>query len=181
MNTQRHIQRHILTALIAILWIGTVNLQAQELREMQPLESADFECLQSLDCIQNSRSLESKGWSFVFDETVDDLAGELTARMNGENIYFFAVYDEDGSLIRSTYRRIDAALPQCLHRYHAENGNQGWRITGSEMTIRNFDLSTIKYKVTLESESSSRSEVYDSDFISDVHRMYEGMAELCVI
>ncbi|PWN06513.1 hypothetical protein [Rhodohalobacter mucosus] len=173
--------RHVLTALVAFLMLGTIDLHAQELREMQPLEADDFECLQSLDCIQNSQSLKSKGWSFIFDETVDAFANERTAYMKGENIYFFAMYDKKGNLIRSTYRRKDVALPRCLHRYHAETADEGSRIAGSEMTMKDFDPSTIKYKVMLESGTSSRSEVYDSDFISDVHREYEGVAELCMI
>jgi hypothetical protein len=175
------ITQAIILTLVAFLMLGAYDSDAQQLREMQPLEDQDFECLKSLDCVQESQSLKSKGWSFIFDETVDAFANELTAHMKGENIYFFAVYDKEGNLVRSTYRRVDVALPKCLHRYHAENGNAGWRITGSEMTMKDFDPSTIKYKVMLESESSARSEVYDSDFISDVHMRYEGVAELCMI
>jgi hypothetical protein len=49
------------------------------------------------------------------------------------------------------------------------------------MVVRDFDPSTIKYKVMLESETSARSEVYDFDLISDLHSSYEGMAELCLL
>jgi len=176
-----NINRPLISTLVAFLMLGTIDSNAQELREMQPLESADFECLQSLDCIQNSQSLESKGWSFTFDETVDAFANERTAYMKGENIYFFAMYDKKGNLIRSTYRRKNVALPKCLHRYHAETANEGSRIAGSEMTMKNFDPSTIKYKVVMESETSVRSKVYDVDFISDLHRTYEGVAEICML
>lgn len=176
-----NINRSLISTLFAFLILGTFDSNAQQLREMQALEAHDFECLRSLDCVQNSQSLKSKGWAFIFDETVDEFAKELTARMKGENIYFLAIYDKEGKLIKSTYRRKDVALPGCLLTFHTEDKHEGWRITGSEMVVRDFDPSTIKYKVKLESETSARSEEYDFDFISNLHSSYESEAELCML
>lgn len=176
-----NIYRPFISALFALFMLSTFDSNAQQPREMYPLEVHDFECLRSLDCVQNSQSLKSKGWSFIFDETVDDFAKELTAQMKGENIYLYAIYDKEGKLIKSTYKRKDAALPKCLLTHHTEDNYNGWRITGSEMVVRDFDPSTIKYKVMLESETSARSEIYDFDLISDLHSSYEGMAELCLL
>jgi hypothetical protein len=159
------------------LHFGTNDSNAQQVREMQPLEALDFECLQSLECVQSSQSLKSKGWSFIFDETVDEYARELTAIMKSENIFFFAIYDHEGYVIRSDYKRNNSALPLCLLAYLAEGDYKGWQITGSELEIRDFDPATVKYKVILENKTSAKSEVYDYDFIESLHLKHEDLAQ----
>jgi hypothetical protein len=156
----------IATLLISLSW--TVLTSAQQMRELRPLSAQDFKCLQSLECIQNSESLKAKGWSFVFDNTVEKFAQELTAKMEGKNISFFAVYDKQGKLIESEYKRFNIALPSELLSYLAENNNDKWLLTGSEMIMQNFDESTIYYNVTLEKQSQIRSESYDMAFINTI-------------
>lgn len=150
---------------------------AQQLREMQPLEVHDFECLQSLECVQKSHSLKSKGWAFVFDNTADEYHGELTAHMKGENIFFYAVYDKEGNLMRSHYKRKEVALPRCLLAHITENNSGKWRISDSQMILKNFDPATVKYKVMLESNTSERSEVYDFEFVNRLHVQHEGLVK----
>lgn len=171
----------LLSILFNLLVFGALDGIAQQLREMQPLDPHDFECLQSLECVQDSKSLESKGWSFIFDETVDEYARELTARMKGENISFFAIYDKQGHLIRSNYKRQNIALPKCLLAYLTEGNYKDWQVIGSEMKMKDFDPSSVTYKVVLKNKTSDTSEVFDFDFINDLHLKYEGLAELCLI
>lgn len=154
---------------------------AQEVREMQPLSIQDFKCLQSLECAQNSQSLKSKGWVFVFDETVDEYTRELTAKMKGEKVYFFAIYDEQGIVIRSKYKLENTALPSCILRYLAENNDMGWRIAGTKMEVKDFEPFSIKYIVMLENGTSNKSEVYNFEFINDLHFKYKELAESCFL
>lgn len=163
------------------LLISALDSKAQQVREMHPLDVQDFKCLQSLECVQNSQSLKSKGWVFIFDETVDEFARELTARMKGENVSFFALYDKQGHLIRSTYKQRNVALPKCLLSYLTEGNYEEWQITGSEMVLKDFDPTSIKYKVMLENHTSATSEVYDFEFINDLHLKYEGLATYCLL
>lgn len=74
--------------LISFLLLYVLDSNAQQTREMRPLDNYDFECLQSLECVQNSRSLKEKGWTFIFDETEDEFAQEFRASMKGEHISF---------------------------------------------------------------------------------------------
>jgi len=150
---------------------------AQQNRELQPLESDDFECLQSIECIQDSRSLKDKGWLFVFDETVDEFQRELTASMKGENISLIAIYDEYGYLIRSEYKRKNVALPASLLSHLFEGSYKGWQLNGTELVMKNFDPATIKYKVVLENSTSTKSEVYDFEFISELNSEYEELTK----
>lgn len=171
----------LLLVIFTFLVLGALDSKAQQLREMQPLEVQDFKCLQSLECVQSSQNLKSKGWFFIFDETVDEYARELTARMKGENVSFFALYDKEGHLIRSTYKQRNVALPKCLLSYLTEGNYEEWQITGSEMVLKDFDPATIKYKVMLENHTSATSEVYDFEFINDLHLKYQDLATFCLL
>lgn len=171
----------LLSVIFTFLILGALDSKAQQVREMHPLDVQDFKCLQSLECVQNSQSLKNKGWLFIYDETVDEFARELTARMKGETLSFFALYDKQGHLIRSNYKRNNVALPKCLLSYLTEGNYKGWQITGSEMVLKDFDPTSIKYKVMLENHTSATSEVYDFEFINDLHLKYEGMATFCLL
>ena len=163
--------------IIPYLLLGALDSKAQQTREMQSLEDHDFQCLKSLQCAQNSRSLQEKGWAFVFDETVDESARELTARMKGEDIYFYAVYDEEGDVIRSIYKQTDVALPNCLLANLTEGSYRGWQITGSEMVMKDFETSSVKYKVKLQNKTSATSEIFDFDYLNNLHLKHEVLAK----
>ena len=158
----------ILTLTVLLLLLSSIQISAQHTRELRPLEASDFKCLQSLECIRGSESLKVKGWSFVFDDTVEKFAQELTAKMEGENISFFAVYDKEGDLIKSVYTRKNVALPANLLSYLAENNDKGWKLAGTEMIMNNFDESTIVYNVELENHTISESRNYDLAYINDI-------------
>jgi len=166
----------LLSTIFSLLLFGPLNTNAQQMREMKPLKVQDFKCLQSLECVQSSQHLKSKGWTFVFDDTVDKFARELTARMKGEHVYFHAIYDEKGNLIRSNYKLENAALPSCLLKHLAEGTYKGWQIAGSRLVVKNFDPASLKYKVILKNKASTKSVVYDNEFINDLHLKYEGLA-----
>jgi hypothetical protein len=170
-----------ITQIIFLFFFISVDSYSQQTRELLPLDNQDFKCLQSIECIENSQSLKQKGWSFIYDKTVDEFTRELTAIMKGENIYFFAIYDIEGSLIRSTYKRKNVPLPSCLLTYFSQGNYKEWQITGSEMVIRDFDPATINYKVELKNKKSSTSEKYDFDFISGLHLKYEKLARHCML
>ena len=165
--------------IFSLFFFSALDSHAQQAREMQPLEVHDFECLRSLDCVQSSQSLRSKGWSFIFDDTVDEFAPELTARMEGENISFLAIYDKQGNMIKSKYERVDMALPRCLLAYLTQDNYKGWKIAGSEMVMQDFDPASVRYKVMLENSTSEKSEVFDSEFINELHLKHEGLAKYC--
>ena len=167
----------LLLIVFFFLSIGVIDSNAQQFREMQPLEAHDFECLQSLQCVENSESLKNKGWAFVFDDTVDEFSKELTAKMKGSGLSFFAKYDELGNLIRSKYKRKNVALPPCLLKHLVEGSYKGWQITSSEMVIRDFDTTSIRYKVLLKNKRATKSEIYDVEFINGLHLGYEGLAK----
>jgi len=146
--------------------ICNLKSNAQQTRKMHPLDDNDFECLKSLKCAQNSRSLKEKGWTFVFDESVDEFTQEFRASMKGENISFFALYDKQGYLVRSEYKRKDAALPTPLLTHLFQSNYKGLKLTGTEFVMKDFDPATIKYKVVLEDETSTVTDAFDIDFIA---------------
>jgi len=167
----------LLSTIFPLLLLGTLDSKAQQMREMKPLDVQDFKCLQSLECVQSSQSLKSKGWTLVFDDTVDQFARELTARMKSEHVSFHAIYDELGNLIRSNYKLENAALPACLLKHLAEGDYKGWQIESSRLAVKNFDPASVKYKVMLKNKASTKSEVYDFAFINDLHLKYDGLAK----
>lgn len=167
----------ILSTVILLLLLPAVQLSAQSNREMRPLDAHDFKCLQSLECIQSSESLKAKGWSFIFDDSVEKFAQELTATMEGKNISFFAIYDKDGILIESVYKRKNIALPALLLAHLAETEMENSRLTSTEMVMKNFDASTISYNVVLERNSSLESKTFDMAFINSIHLNTNNFAE----
>ncbi|TVQ68093.1 MAG: hypothetical protein EA360_00680 [Balneolaceae bacterium] len=153
-------------SLTLIIKIFSVSLPyAQDTRTLLPLDAKDFQCLKSVDCIKNSESLKEKGWSFIFDDTVENFPQELTAKMDGENVSFFAIYNKEGDLIRSEYKRKNMSLPTSLFAYLADNSQDGWILTGTQMVMYNFDESTVTYEVFLQNGSSSESMNFDIAFI----------------
>ena len=167
----------LLISISVFLFCNTLNISAQQIREMQPLDSQDFECLKSLHCIKSNQEIRDKGWSFIFDETVPESSGELTARMKSENVSFYAVYDENGNLIRSTYKRNNVALPAYLLAYIFRDNSNGWKITGAEMSVNNCDPASIKYEVHLESPESSIVNVYDYEFLNEIRLNRDSFTE----
>lgn len=159
------------------LLLGALESKAQQTRVMRPLDDNDFECLKSLECVQNSPSLKEKGWKFVFDESVDDFTQEFRARMKGKDISFFALYDKQGYLIRSEYKRKDVALPTSLLTHLLQSNNKGLKLTGTELVMKDFDPATIKYKVIMENKTSKVSEEYDIYFITDLDSKYERLTK----
>jgi hypothetical protein len=106
---------------------------------------------------------------------VDEYARELTARMKGENVSFFALYDKQGEVIRSDYQRKNVALPTCLLAYLIEGEYQDWQITDSEMEMKDFDPKTIQYHVLLENGRSKKTAVFDFEFISKLHARHQDL------
>ena len=171
------ITRILLSIIFSFLLFGALESKAQQTREMRPLGDNDLECLKSLVCAQNSHSLKSKGWSFIFDETVDEFAREFRASMKGKNVSLFALYDKEGFLIRSDYKRKNVALPKCLLSYLTESKYKDWQITGSEMKMKDFDPASVRYKVKLENKVVIVHEEYDYEFINDLNLRYEGLTK----
>lgn len=149
-----------------LLLICTLKSIAQQTREIHPLDDNDFECLKSLECAQNNQSLKKKGWAFVFDESVDEFTQEFRASMKGKNISFFALYDKQGYLVRSEYKRKDAALPTPLLTHLSQSNYKDLKLAGTELVMKDFDPATIKYKVVFEDETSTVTDAFDIDFIA---------------
>jgi len=154
-----------------------INVKAQELRKLEPLDKGDFKCLQSIQCIQNSSTLKAKGWKFIFDRTVEKFPQELTARMKGENISFFAIYDKKGNLIKSKYKRTDVPLPPSFLVYLTQQKYKGWQIAATEFTMENFDTSLVTYRVLLKREKSKLTKEYDQEFVNKIDRKFKSIAE----
>ena len=170
------ITQKVLLLVVPVMTFVAPAGEAQEMREMQALEVIDYECLRSLDCAQSSQSLKAKGWAFIYDDTVDENAGKLTARMVGENVYFFAIYDEQGKVVKSTYQRDGIALPRSLLSYFTQSRYKGWQITGTEMVMTNFDPNSKIYRVTIQNKSSVKSIIIDTEFIKQLHEKGKGLA-----
>ncbi len=169
--------RSILSLTLLLLFLSANQLYSQETRTLQPLDTQDFECLKTLDCIQSSERLKEKGWSFILDDTVEKFAQELTAKMEGENVSFFAIYNKEGHLVRSVYKRKNISLPPSLLVYLAENNPEGLTLTGTTMTMHNFDESTITYDVVLQNGTSVESKNYDIAFVEELSK-YQGLRDL---
>lgn len=169
--------QRLLSIIFFFLLFGALESKAQQTREMRPLADNDFECLKSLECAQNSPSLKEKGWRFIFDESVDGFTQEFRAIMKGENISFFALYDKQGYLVRSEYKRKDVALPTPLLTHLFQSNYKDLKLIGTELVMKDFDPATVKYKVVLENNAVTMVEKYDYEFINDLHLQYEGLTK----
>lgn len=155
---------------LTVLFTGE-NLFAQQTeRQMVPLSEEDFECFQQISCLAGSEELQDKGWFFHFDETITDYPQERTARMQGFNIDLTARYDKDGNLLRGMYRRKDAALPPVLLAYLTGEEFSGWKMTGNEVTIRNFNITSAVYNIIMESENAEKTVTFTHSDVMDMKR-----------
>ncbi len=170
----------LIIASLLVLCVMVFEAKTQQLREMQSLAQQDFECLQSLDCAQTNPILEEKGWTFVFDETVDDFAKELTASMKSEQVNLNAIYDRHGNLIRARYKRYNVSLPKCLLIHFSLDQYEEWKIAESELWIKDFDPVSARYKVKLINNTAETYEEFDYDMIAELHDKYEGPIKLCL-
>lgn len=166
-----------LSLTLLLLLLSAIQINAQNNRTLLPLDAQDFKCMKTLDCVQSSESLKDKGWSYIFDDSVEKFAQELTAMMEGENVSFFAVYDKEGYLIKSVYKRKNMSLPPSLLVYLVENNPEGLKLTGTSMTMHNFDESTITYEVVLQNGFATESKNYDIAYIEELTE-YQGLRDL---
>jgi hypothetical protein len=164
-----------------LLSMMSFDAKSQHLRELKPLAHHDFECLQSLDCAQNSTSLTDKGWAFIPDHTVEPLTREFTASMKSDDVRLQAKYDQEGNLIRARYTRYNVALPKCLLIHLSLDHYSEWQISESEFIIKDFNPSTAQYKVKLINENAETLEEFDYQMITELHERYEGQAEFCLL
>lgn len=142
---------------LSLLFTNANLLARQAEHQIVPLSEADYECFQRLSCIAESEELREKGWFVTFDETIlEDIPQERTARLKGDNIAVSAKYDREGKLIRAIYERKDAALPRVLLAHIAGEDFAGWRMTGNEITIRDFDQSTALYTIVFSNGSEQK-------------------------
>lgn len=165
------------------LLLSMISFEAtsQHLRELKPLAHQDFKCLQSIHCAQNSLSLTDKGWAFILDSTVDPLTREFTASMKSDDVRLQAKYDQEGNLIRAHYKRHNVALPKCLLIHLSGDHYSVWKISESEFIIKDFNPSTIQYKVWLKNDAAEILEEFDYRIIAELHEKYEGPAEFCML
>src|SRR5690554_861260 len=147
----------IITMIIGLgvsMLLNTAPALAQsEFREILPLVEEDYPCLQQLNCVVNNKELQQKGWFVQFDETIKDYPQARTARMKGDRIDFIAHYDKDGSLLKGTYKQQNSALPLNLLAHLAGDTFDGWKMTGNEITVLDFNVASTVYDVVLESET----------------------------
>ena len=171
----------LITTCTLLITVITYDANSQQLREMKPLEHHDFECLQSLDCAQNSPSLSDKGWAFFFDRTVEPLTRELSASMKSDGVRLDAKYDQEGNLIRARYKRHNVALPKCLLIHLSMDQFSDWQIMESEFIIKDFNPSTAQYKVKLVNDTTVSFEKFNYQKIAELHEKYEGPVEICLM
>ena len=160
MTLQKNIKMEntiIKSILIMIIGLGistflnTSSVYAQpELREMLPLVEEDYPCMQQLNCVTNNIELQKKGWFVQFDETVKEYPQARTARMKGDRIDFTAHYNKDGNLLKGTYKLKNSALPINLLAHLATETFDGWKMTGNEITVLDFNVTSTVYDIVLE-------------------------------
>ncbi len=159
-KTENSIVKSVITIIVGLgisIFFSASPVKAQpDDREILPLNEQDYACLQVLDCVVESRELKEKGWHVKFDETVQDYPQARTARLKGDGLFVTAHYDKDGKLIKGIYNLKNTALPRVLLSHLAGNSFDGWQMTGNEITVYDFNISSTKYKVMLENGTDKK-------------------------
>lgn len=153
-NTIMKTLAYTLFVSIVTLSFTVTDLKSQNYREVIPLDQADFACFLQLDCVVNSQSLVNKGWDIVLDLSVNGTNRELTLEMKGQNIRLFAIYDENGSLVRSLYELDNAIPPQIVSQHLIGGAYEGWSIIGSKKSVRDFSQFKTEWSVQLQYEDT---------------------------
>lgn len=155
---------------LTLLFTGADLFAQQAERQMVPLSEENFECFQQISCLTGSKDLQHKGWFFHFDETITGSPQERTARMQGVNIDLTAHYDKNGNLLRGMYWRKDAALPPVLLAHLTNEDFSGWRMTGNEITVQDFNITSAVYNITLESERGEKTVTFTHSDVANMKR-----------
>lgn len=163
---------------LTVLFTAEPLLAQQSERQIVPLSEEDYECLQQLSCVVESKELREKGWVVTFDETIADYPQERTAQLKGDNIALTARYDKEGNLLRGKYERQNVALPRDLLAHLAGEDFSGWEMTGNNMTVRDFNAASTVYNIILESEDGEKTVTFThSDIMNMKKRKAGGLAD----
>src|SRR5690554_2971742 len=151
-------------SLLILLFFASLVMPAearQGLQNIQPLDESDYPCFQVFDCVLTSKSLQQKGWNFVFDESVKNIPQELTINMEGVNISFNARYNKEGGLINGEYKLTNLALPAVLTSHFSDNSYSGWYVIASEKTVLDFNSAKTTFKVTLTNDVTTQQQTFN--------------------
>lgn len=141
--------------ILVFFLIQTGTLKAQDEIKKEKLPKSVVNAIET-DFISCSDKIS---WQ-VFDESIRN-PDQYVATASGRNVSCEAVYDKNGKLIRSKTIMSNVKLPAEVHAAIKQE-YPGWRITGDQAVIRNFNENTKYYQIYIENEAESKSVFYNA-------------------
>lgn len=136
---------------LILIQIGTLNAQVEV--EKEDLPKSIVSAIET-DFISCSDKISWK----VADKSFKN-PNRYVAKAKGKNVTCEATYDGNGHLLYSKTIMSNVKLPSVVHEA-IKNEFPGWRITGDQAVIRNFNENTKYYQVFIQNESGSKSIFY---------------------
>ena len=116
-------------------------------------------CFKSLQCLQKENLLVKINLD-IFRNGTGRYDG-YTIEGSAENEEFFAQYDYQGDMIRSTVVQRNIPLPREISIQLNSEELSAWKMVGNERLIKNFEGNSIEYKVILQKDSTTRAVYFD--------------------
>lgn len=109
----------------------------------------DYPYLMSVDCLKNSKFLDSRGWNLTIKHIGAGQATHYILRGKGERISLKATYDNEGNLVESVLRTWNTRIPPAIRQFIMTGKYEGWVMISNEKVVKDFDQYQTQYNIIL--------------------------------
>jgi hypothetical protein len=153
----------VLSAITAVQASALQHTDTPPERENAPvalaIQESNFACFKDLQCLQKENPFTNSNLESIRlnSERYDRYVIEGSSK--SEQIY--AIYDRTGRMIKAEVIQRNIALPKSIQDVLFTEPFDSWTMIGNEFSVKNFDRSTIEYKVVLERNGEVRIIYFD--------------------
>ncbi|TVR34010.1 MAG: hypothetical protein EA390_03465 [Balneolaceae bacterium] len=141
------------------LQASQMSTDGETLKTALTITEDNFSCFRSLECLKRNNPFPKSDLSKI---RLNDFRSEgYTIEGSSKNESLHAEYNYRGDLVKATVIQRNIPLPKAINDILASGELESWTMIGNELVIRNFDRSTMQYKVILLRDDDIRVEYFN--------------------
>lgn len=126
-------------------------------KQVNTIVEEDYPYLKNLDCIKNGYFTHQRKLGLKLRNMNRNDHSFFVLNGDGKNLNIVAKYDQTGNLIEGTLVQKDIPIPQSILRFiYSDDEFDGWKMTGNEIQVKDFDPYQTEYKVSLSNGNETR-------------------------
>jgi hypothetical protein len=118
------------------------------------IQESNFSCFQDLQCLKKENPFKSSNLESI--RLNRERYDRYIVEGNSKSEQIYAIYDRSGRLMKAEVVQRNVLLPESILFQLVSEPFDSWTMIGNEFSVKNFDRSTIEYKVILERDGEVR-------------------------